>query len=305
MVTADSTIHTCDSESDADLFWASRGGGGGNFGVATRFVFETSAVPEVTRFALPFRFDEAADVTAAWMRWGPSAPPELWSKMELGARAADRSVAIHGVFLGAEDQLASLLDGFEREAGTRPRRRRIERAPLLDTMLILGGCARRTYEECHLPPEGTLGRGLHLTRSDVFAEPLGDAALAGLLEALDRAGLDEGSGRVGLDALGGAIADVAPDATAFVHRRARFIAQYAAYFSRRSGADVAAANARWLDGLYRAGHAHAAGAYANYIDPDLEGWAEAYYGANLARLRAIKRRYDPQSFFRFAQSIQA
>ncbi|MEQ8458580.1 MAG: FAD-binding oxidoreductase [Sandaracinaceae bacterium] len=302
IVTADGVIHACDAETDADLFWASRGGGGGNFGVVTQFRFRTHHVPRITRFALPWRWGAAADVVAGWQEWGPDAPREIWSKCELGSRGADRSVAIHGVFPGDASSLAPHLDALIARVGSAPRRRRVESAALLDTMLVLGGCARRTYEECHMPPEGTLGRGMKRTRSHVVQTSLSPGGIETLLEGLDRSGLAEGSGRVGLDAVGGAINAVDPDATAFVHRRARFIAQYATYWSRRSNA--AEASERWLDQLYAAMQPHAGGAYGNYIDPRLSDWERAYYGANLPRLRAIKRRHDPDDFFRFAQSIR-
>ncbi|MCB9598219.1 MAG: FAD-binding oxidoreductase [Sandaracinaceae bacterium] len=304
IVTADATIHACDAGRDDDLFWASRGGGGGNFGVATSFTFRADPVAELTRFALPWPWAAAADVIAAWQSWGPDAPDELWSKCEIGARGGAASIAVHGVYVGPPSALAPSLDALVRLVGSAPRRRSVEAAPLLESMLALGGCARRTLEECHLPPEGTLGRGIHLSRSDVFDAPLPPAGITALLEAMDRGGLEEGSGRIGLDAVGGAVNRVPADATAFVHRGARFIAQYATFWGRRATPAVVEASTRWLDRLYAAARPHASGfAYQNYIDPRLSDWAHAYYGANLPRLRAIKARHDPDGLFRFAQSI--
>jgi hypothetical protein len=67
---------------------------------------------------------------------------------------------------------------------------------------------------------------------------------------------------------------------------------------------VVAANLEWADGLYAAVEPYRSGfAYQNYIDPSLEDWPHAYYGASLPRLQAVKSKCDPDDFFSFAQSI--
>ncbi len=112
----------------------------------------------------------------------------------------------------------------------------------------------------------------------------------------------EGRGLILLDSYGGAINRVAPSATAFVHRDALFSAQYLSYWDVPS---AAAGNLAWLRSFYASMRLYASGyAYQNYIDPDLESWEHAYYGANLDRLRQIKKRYDPHERFTFAQGVR-
>ena len=61
----------------------------------------------------------------------------------------------------------------------------------------------------------------------------------------------------------------------------------------------------WLRSFYVAVRAQAGtAAYANYADPDLPDWPQAYYGANYARLQQVKRAYDPKGLFAFPQSIR-
>jgi Berberine and berberine like len=103
------------------------------------------------------------------------------------------------------------------------------------------------------------------------------------------------------DAFGGAINRVAPAATAFVHRDAIAQLQMIVTFS---GAAQYAAVHSWLGHAAAAIVPHSNGqAYQNYIDPTLADWRSAYYGSNLARLQAVRRRYDPDHLFNFAQAI--
>ena len=88
-------------------------------------------------------------------------------------------------------------------------------------------------------------------------------------------------------------------ATAFVHRNALFSIQYFSSWAGNGAGDL-----RWIRNLYAAMRPHVSGfAYQNYIDPDLKTWQHAYYGSNLRRLAAIKRKHDPHGFFHFAQGI--
>ena len=104
--------------------------------------------------------------------------------------------------------------------------------------------------------------------------------------------------------LSGAIDRVASDATAYVHRDALFSIQYLSYWSQRDSRHVVDANLNWIRRFYAAMRPYVSGfAYQNYIDPDLEDWKHAYYGANLPRLVEIKRTYDPHGRFDFAQAI--
>src|ERR1700760_1175963 len=101
VVTADGQLRTCDSHSDPDLFWACRGGGGGNFGVATSFTFSTHPISGIVLFFLSWPWSQADRVIAAWQSWAPHAPDELWSNLHLAAApGAAPSLQVGGTYLG-------------------------------------------------------------------------------------------------------------------------------------------------------------------------------------------------------------
>ena len=312
VVLADGRVLTCDASHSADLFWALRGGGGGNFGVVTSFTFRVQPVDVLTLFTLSWPWSRAVAIVDAWQSWAPHAPDELWSNCLLLATAnkgSDPIVRINGVYVGDVDPLNGLLQQLIARVGSAPTGRYVSAASILDTMLYEAGCYGKTVNQCHLPSQNAQGqvqRDTEGAKSDYFTSLLPRQGINNLVNAIANRQSSSalGEGGIGLDAYGGAINRVAPDATAFAHRNALFSAQYNATWSVSDSSAVVTANRSWLNGTWQTMRSYASGAaYQNYVDPDLANWQQAYYGVNLPRLQQIKVTYDPGNLFRFAQSI--
>ena len=313
IVTADGVVHACDESHDADLFWACRGGGGGQLGVVTQWSFRASPIGSLVRFSLAWPWDATSDVVAAWQEWAPSAPDELWAKIHFNAAGSQAGSGIAGVMIGREADTRAQLDALRTRVGSAPRGAiHVTSGAFLDTMLVEASCSDRTIAECHQPsvdPAGVLGRRDHVGHSDFFDHPLSPAGIAALIQSVEARGADprlaRGAGGVAFDALGGAINRVAQGATAFAHRSSLFLAQYTTHWAAHSSQDVIDANIAWLDAFHDAMRPHASGgAYVNYADDRLPDYEQAYYGTNVARLRRIKASADPDGFFAFAQSLR-
>jgi FAD/FMN-containing dehydrogenase len=302
IVTADGRYLTCSANENADLFWACRGGGGGNFGIVTQFGFRTFPAAAVSFFVADWPWAQAAEVIQAWQAFAPDAPDELFSVCYLRTGATTPSIECFGQFLGAQAQLDALLKPLSSIAGVRLT---LGSSSYLDAQMRWAGCSGKTVAQCHLvgqTPTGTLTRANFVAKSDYINAPLSSAAVDTIIQWLERAGSDGfGFGSLELDSYGGAINRVPADATAFVHRDALCSGQYLAHWSQPSGAAAAAA---WLRGFYAAMRPFVSGfAYQNYIDPGLGTWAHAYYGSNYPRLQKIKSEVDPARLFRFAQGV--
>ncbi len=312
VVVADGRVLTCDIDHDPDLFWALRGGGGGNFGVVTSFTFRVHPVASLSLFTLNWPWGVAVNVLDAWQSWAPQAPDELWSSCWLQAtsdKSSDPVVQVNGVYIGDVTSLDLLLKPLTNRINAASTRHYVSEAGLLETMLYEANCEGLTVGQCHLPsqdPNGQLARSTFRSKSDYFTRALPRQGIEALVNAITACQTSPtlGEGGIGIDAFGGAINRVAADATAFVHRDALFSIQYAATWNANAPASIAEENHRWLLRMWQAMRSYASGAaYQNYIDSDLADWQQAYYGANLPRLQRIKAAYDVSDFFHFGQSI--
>ena len=297
IVTAQGKLLECSAARHPDLFWACRGGGGGNFGIVTSFRFRTHTVSNVAYYQVVWPWANAADAIRAWQNFAPHAPDELFSTMFMSTKGAKGpgtvpAISSGGQFFGTESDLMALIAPLASTGS--PTRVVVGTLSYMDAVLRWAGC--HPVSQCH-----TVRRLAFKGKSDYVNAPLSNAAIATLLAALEANQLDRslGKGELLFDAYGGAINRVPAAATAFVHRNALFSIQY---FS--TWASSGARNLRWIRDLYAAMRPHVSGfAYQNYIDPDLRTWKHAYYGSNFRRLVTVKRKYDPRGFFRFAQAM--
>jgi FAD/FMN-containing dehydrogenase len=309
IVTADGSTLDCDRTHNSDLYWACRGGGGGNFGVATSFTFRTHHLTELCVFYLSWPWSRAARVVGAWQSWAPHAPDALWSTLHLsGAFGGQPVLSVSGTYAGAQADLVAHLDDLSHRAGAKPSLTSVSLQPYLDAMLLEAGCSTIPLRSCHTGPGGQLSRVPAFAKSDFFTKPLSRRGIRALLSGVEKLsvirGAEDGGGSIAFDALGGAVNRVHPAATAFVHRDALFLAQYYTSWKWPGTRSGVASQHRWLRSYYNSLHPHASGqAYQNYIDPDLTDWQQAYYGANYPRLTQVKSKYDPANLFSFPQSI--
>ncbi len=300
IVTADGRHRNCSATENPDLYWACRGGGGGNFGVVTHLVLRTHPVSSVSYFFASWPWSQAREVVRAWQAFAPHAPDRLFSicALETGPR-----VRAFGQFLGSETALRRLLGPLTSVAGASLS---TGSSSYFDAQLRWAGCLGKTVAQCHIAgeaPGGTLQRASFAGKSDYVNVPLTAAAIGTATSWIERAQHNGfGSAALLLDSYGGALNRPHPEATAFVHRDALCSAQYLAYWYSPSHESRAVA---WIRNFYGAMRPHVSGfAYQNYIDRDLTTWRHAYYGRNYARLRAVKAAVDPHRLFRFPQAIE-
>jgi FAD/FMN-containing dehydrogenase len=288
VVTADGKLLRVDDESHPDLFWAIRGGGG-NFGVATRFRFKLQEVGTVVggMLILP----ATADTIHSFVEAAETAPEEL-------SAIANVMPAPPLPFLPPEQHgrlviFAVLVHAGEVEAGERavaPFRALAE--PLADMV------GPKPYPAIF---EGGGDEEFHPVAASrtMFVDSIDRSAAETIVAQLQASTAMMAATQ--LRVLGGAAARVPAHATAYAHRQSRIMVNVAALFG---APEEAPEHEPWVNGLADALRQDDQGAYVNFLGNEGEERIRAAYpGSTWERLAAIKRRYDPGNLFRLNQNI--
>jgi FAD/FMN-containing dehydrogenase len=289
VVTAAGEIVTASASENSDLFWAIRGGGG-NFGIVTEFTYQLAPVGqilggelmlpasrEVIRGYLDYVASAPDDLTTIANLW--HAPPAPYVPQErVGELVLSILVCWTGSIAEGERALAPL---------------RALATPVADAVGPIQYPDIYRFTAFAAEPHAASIRSM-------FADELSDAALDAALDAMNHA--SSPFSLIQFRGLGGALARVGNDATAFAHRDKRYFVAIIGIWL--DAAEDAATHSAWTESLWRTYRPEGSGVYVNFLEN--EGAArvrDAYPPATFARLVEIKRRYDPQNIFRFNQNI--
>jgi FAD/FMN-containing dehydrogenase len=307
IVLADGRILECDERHDEDLFWALRGAGAGNFGVVTSFLFSTVPVPNVTNCHLTWPYTDAPKVIEAWQERAPTAPDELAASLKVTASGdvdEPPSVDVYAAFLGSEAEAAELLDEMVVRAGSDPTSASVRHMSFPESRQFwaeLGAAEGAATDGPSRPPAQ---RPVLYIKSEFFRRPLPAAAISALLEQFTQGRSPAETRELDFMPWGGAYNRVRPNTTAFVHRAELFQLKHAVAIGANASPKHKAVAHRVVTRSWATVHPWGSGrVFQNFADPDLENWAESYYGENVDRLTRIKARYDASNFFRFGQSL--
>jgi FAD/FMN-containing dehydrogenase len=287
VVTADGQLRRVDAENHPDLFWAIRGGGG-NFGVATRFQFRLHPLDTILGGML--FLPATPETIAGFIAEAEAAPEEL-------STIANIMPAPPMPFVPAEQHgkliiMAMLVYAGNPEVGGRVLAPfRALAAPIVDMVRPM------RYPEMFPREEGEY----HPTAvaHTMFVERIDQEAAETIMHYLQTS---DATMRVAqLRVLGGAMARVPNDATAFAHRQSRIMVNLAAFYT---GPEDQVARHRWITDFAAALDQGDSGAYVNFLgDEGANRVRAAYPGSTWDRLQQIKARYDPANLFRLNQNI--
>ena len=283
IVLADGRVVTASEDAHPDLFWALRGGGG-NFGVVTSFTFQLHAVgPTVLGGLVVHPLAAAREVCRFYRDFTAAAPDELTTYLGFATfpdgQPVVAAVAGYSGQLAEGERVLATLRGFGQH--------------LLDTSGPLPYTDLQALFAPSYPP------GLHNYWKGNFLAELTDAAIDVLVEQFAKAPSPQTA--MGIEHLGGAVSRIAPDATAFPERDARYSLLVTPAWADPADSDRCI---EWGRETWARMQPHAReSVYVNYVGLGEENRVRTAYGATYPRLAEVKAAYDPENLFRANHNI--
>jgi FAD/FMN-containing dehydrogenase len=291
VVTADGELRHASEAETPDLFWGIRGGGG-NFGVVTSFEFDLHEVSEVLFGPTVYRYEDAPDVLRNYREFARDAPREccVW---------VDSLTAPPLPFIPEQYQGTTVLSVVAFYAGDLEAGERVL-APVREFGDPVGEAVAPTpYTAVQATFDPLYAAGAYNYWTSQNLLELTDGVVDTLVSFGER--LPTPGSDVLLHQVGGAIGDVAPDATAYPHRDAAFIVSPGGRWEAPEDAEACIA---WARECRDALSEHATGgSYVNFISEG-DGDGRVAYGDNYDRLVELKNEYDPRNLFRMNQNVR-
>ncbi|NIE63184.1 FAD-binding oxidoreductase [Burkholderia sp. Ax-1719] len=309
LVTADGKIVTANEQENAELLWAHRGGTGGNFGIVVSLKYKLESLAEVWPLEINWPIEDAAKVLVTWQDQMTKTLQD--TKLGLLGFLATRQntvvqpdgervihnvpyFCIRGIYSGdvaaeGEKALAPLLAIGKPEFPS----------PLWKGRIPYSQANEHLLDNV----EGVIPDAIKETKRCAYVErPLNEADYQKMVDYFKTS--PSLYNIVSMEPYGGAINNVAPDATAFVHRNAYFDIFVDSFWMDEADKPEAF---KWLHDYFESPETKELWSnhyYQNYPNSEYKNWQNGYFGINYQRLQQIKAHWDPTNFFHYEQSIQ-
>jgi hypothetical protein len=289
MVNYEGTIIKGNRINNSDLFWACRGSGGGNFGVIVSMTFRLPPrVNKVTLIEIDYlnvSSEEQEEFLHIWQKWLKTADDRITLISRIYNSINDGlSMLVRGIFYGEPEDAKKMLIDFLALDGAEYN---IEYVTFLEAVTIIGSA---------YPSSEKFQSVSRFVLRDFNCNEISE--IVGLIKKRPQGSVFAG---ISMYALGGRVAEIGIDDTAFFYRKAHFIIWLESIWEERRYADE---NREWISNQFPYLEAVTIGSYVNFPYAKLPNYLEEYYGNHANKLTQIKAKYDPFNVFTFPQGIK-